>query len=323
MFVEGCYVHEIISHSVYQVPPGYEESHSTVILARCAINSIISRCGRSLPPSQLMYSSHQRLSFQVNRTLFQNHCHYKCCIKLWKEEGSTCWLEMSKTRASNQSCNGAGTTHITLFHRLSSNCLKPGTKLIKLVLNKVVLLDLSTKFVLTMFPCFNCFQYTINETPDLPDITYSSNINKRVSLYQLFLLGKSWMAGVQFCSEVHSRTHWHCDVRRAMLQIKKKSTQSLKINVVVSSVENTQISQSPWMHRSPVINTECDGLLLLSSNPSRQVCASCFFTVNWKEVKPLDDWKVMWDTFVFFSRLKHAKQLKWSLKKNIFYNLLS
>lgn len=138
MFVQGCYVHEIISRSVYQVPPGYEESHSTVILARCAINNIISRCGRSLPPSQLMYSSHERLSFQVNRTLFQNHCHYKFCIKLWKEEGSTCWLEMSKTRASNQSCNGAGTTHMTELHRFSSNCLKPGTKLIKLVLDKVV-----------------------------------------------------------------------------------------------------------------------------------------------------------------------------------------
>ena len=85
MFAEGCYVHEIISHSVYQVPPGYEESHSTVILARCAINSIIRRCGQSLPPSQLMCSSHKRLSFRVNRTLFQNHCHYKCCIKHWKE----------------------------------------------------------------------------------------------------------------------------------------------------------------------------------------------------------------------------------------------
>lgn len=128
--------------------------------------------------------------------------------------------------------------------------------------------------------------------------------------------------GWQLCSSARRCVQGHADTLVTMMSGEQccrleKALKVWKLMLLFHPLKTLkcQISQSPWMHSSPVINTECDGLLLPSSNPSRQVCASCFFTVNWKEVKTLEGWKVKWDTFVFFSRLKHAKQLKWSLKK--------
>lgn len=114
----------------------------------------------------------------------------------------------------------------------------------------MVLLDLWTKSVLTMFPCFSYFQYTVNETWDLSEISCSSHTTIDFYLYQLSLLGRSWMVG------------WLILLSH-LLKILK-----------------CQISQSPWMHHSPVINTECDGLLL-----SEQVTSLCKLFFFYSELK--------------------------------------
>ena len=96
------------------------------------------------------------------------------------------------------------------------------------------------------------------------------------------------------------------------------------INFVVTSVKNTQMSDiAVSLNASFTSHKHWMWWITALWSGDKSVQVVFFFTVNWKEVKLLDGWKVMGDTFVFLSRLKHAKRLKWSLKKEYVFMIYS